>query len=369
MRPKSVAIIGTRGIPNRYGGFEQFAEYLSVALAAKGHDVTVYNPSHHEYQSCSYSGVTITHKWCPEAYLGAAAHIIYDYVCLRDAIRQNVDVVIELGYQSSALSMLLLHVGGVRIITNMDGLEWKRDKWSWLVKRFTKWAEKTAVLKSDQLISDNIGIQEYIKEEYGRQSTMIPYGAEIPSIIDETLIDKYKVSARSYFLAIARLEPENNIEMVLDGYVASSQSIPFLVVGNASTKYGAMLRKKYSRANIQFAGGVYDKSILDSLRFYTNAYFHGHSVGGTNPSLLEAMASRSLIVAHSNVFNRSVLGSDAHYFSSKSDVHQVILSLEDSGEAAAIEEGFKENNLRKIEEVFSWERVISQYEDLIRGVE
>lgn len=356
-----IAILGTRGIPNLYGGFEQFAEYVSVGLAGIGHEVTVYSPTFHPYRDATYKGVNIVRKWCPEGKIGAAAHILYDYLCLRDALGREADVVLELGYQSSAISMLLCPTRKTRLITNMDGMEWKREKWGPIIRRFTRWAEKVGVQKSDALVADNQGIQDYISGTYGKASVMIPYGAEVFDKADASVLGKYGLSANGYFILIARMEPENNVETILDGYVQSGAALPFIVVGNHAHAYGARLRQKFEGSNVHFAGGIYDINILNNLRFHARTYFHGHSVGGTNPSLLEAMASQAMIAAHDNIFNRSVLGDDALYFDSARDVAGI---LDNQAAIEAGREKYIAANLGKIRETYRWDRIVGQYADL-----
>ncbi|CAN4273123.1 RfaG Glycosyltransferase [Methylophilaceae bacterium] len=363
MKNKKIAIVGTRGIPNLYGGFEQFAEYVSVGLVKIGYDVIVYSPFSHPYKEAVYQGVKIVRKCCPEGILGSVAHIFYDFFCLRDAVNQKVDVVLELGYQSSAISMLVCSYGDTRVITNMDGLEWKRTKWSPMVQRFTRWAERIGVQQSHRLVADNQGIQDYIWKAYHKESTLIPYGAELFDRPDEMVLEKYDVSKNEYFILIARMEPENNIETILDGYCLSKSPLPFIVIGNFSTAYGAMLYSKYDGGNVRFVGGVYDINVLNNLRYFSNMYFHGHSVGGTNPSLLEAMASHSLIAAHSNVFNRAVLGDDALYFSNQADVVGILQNVHgDINKNKLIDA-----NLTKIRDMYSWSRIVEQYAALIES--
>lgn len=363
--PLRIAILGSRGIPNEYGGFEQFAEHLSVGLSKIGYDVFVYNPSFHQFKESTFKGVTIIQKWCPEKKIGSAAHIIYDYLCLKDAIRRGVDVVLELGYQSSAISLLISPINKTRIITNMDGMEWKRQKWGPIVQRFTRWAEKIGTYKSHALVSDNLGIQEYLKQTYGKESTMIPYGAEVFDAPDKSFLEQYELSENGYYILIARMEPENNIEMILDGYVMSMVEEPFVVVGNYSNEFGKKIYQKYNKSNIRFYGGIYDICSLNNLRYYARAYFHGHSVGGTNPSLLEAMASQSLIVAHDNVFNRSVLFDNAIYFQSSRQVAEI---LTDQKELFVRSRLCVDGNLRNIREVYRWDLIVHQYSELIERV-
>jgi len=176
-----------------------------------------------------------------------------------------------------------------KIVTNMDGLEWKRTKFNPTVQRFLRKAEAWAVRNSDALVADSTGIQDYLQKEYQVASTFIAYGAEVYSQVPEDELINYNVAKNSYFLLIARLEPENNVEVILDGYAKSKSTLPFLVIGNHQTAFGNYLKQKFEAVkSIRFLGGIYDLQKLNQLRANCKFYFHGHTVGGTNPSLLEA---------------------------------------------------------------------------------
>lgn len=361
-----IAILGTRGIPNSYGGFEQFAEYLSVGLVKLGHSVTVYNVHFHEYDQPEFRGVIIRKIYSPEKQIGAAANFVYDYLCMKDALKQDFDIIYEAGYHSNAPSYYLLKENSPIVITNMDGIEWKRSKWNYFTRQLIKKLEKIAVRKSDYLVSDNSAIQEYYKKEFNAESFCVAYGADIVEHFDEELLASYNVTANNYFLLIARLEPENNIEMILDGYVLSADVRLFLVIGNTDTKYGRFLQTKYRNTNIHFLGAVYKKEILDSLRYYCTLYFHGHSVGGTNPSLLEAMASQALIASHDNKFNKLVLNNNTLYFVKDKDVASIICNVNSLGDDKR--QIFIENNKAQIINNYSWKSIIFQYDSLFREV-
>jgi glycosyltransferase involved in cell wall biosynthesis len=356
-----IAILGTRGIPGNYGGFEQFAEYLSVGLVKRGHDITVYNPSFHKYSDNEYCGVKIRKVFSPEKRIGASANFIYDYLCLKDALAGNFDIIYELGYHSNAPSYYLLKRQSPLVVTNMDGMEWQRQKWNPLTRRLIRRLEAMAVRKSDYLVADNPAIRDYYSAQYGVAPLYIPYGAAIVENFDESLLLPYRVSPRNYFLIIARLEPENNIEMVLDGFVSAQSNFPFVVVGNKDTKYGKYLQNLYKKDDVRFVGAIYDKSILDALRHFCGIYFHGHSVGGTNPSLLEAMAAQAFISAHNNPFNRVVLGDDALFFCNKENTASIIRNYS-LGYGRNNE--FVSNNLGKIRLHYLWKDIIAKYEDL-----
>ena len=361
-----IAILGTRGIPNTYGGFEQFAEYLSVGLVERGHTVTVYNVHFHEYNQPEFRGVSIRKIYSPENRIGAAANFIYDYLCMKDALKQDFDIIYKAGYHSNAPSYYLLKKNSPVVITNMDGIEWKRSKWNYLTRQLIKRLEKIAVRKSDYLVSDNLAIQEYYRKEFGVESFYIAYGTDIVEYFNEEIISLYNVTANNYFLLIARLEPENNIEMILDGYVLSGDSRLFLVIGNAETKYGRFLQAKYLNSNIRFQGAVYNKEVLDNLRHFCLLYFHGHSVGGTNPSLLEAMGAEALIVSHDNKFNRSVLNINTLYFVKDKDVASIIFNIDSLGDDKR--KIFIENNKAQIIANYSWKSIVFRYESLFREI-
>ncbi|MGM8362806.1 DUF1972 domain-containing protein [Flavobacterium sp. ARAG 55.4] len=353
-----IAILGTRGIPNHYGGFEQCAEYLAVGLVKRGFEVIVYNSHNHPYQEKMWNGVQIVHCYDPEHRLGTAGQFIYDLNCILDVRKQNCDIVLQLGYTSSSVWGWLMPKKSI-ITTNMDGLEWKRTKYSEKVKKFLRYAESLGVKYSDYLISDSIGIQIYLKKTYKAHSTYIAYGASLFNSNDVDVLAAYQLNAYEYDMLIARLEPENSIEIILDGVAKANLNRPFLIIGNHETSYGNYLKEKYSIYNqIKFIGGIYNIDILNNLRYYSNIYFHGHTVGGTNPSLLEAMASNCLICANDNDFNRYILGADAIYFKEAKDVENHLLNVryyDDSFQSMLIE------NRKKITDIYDWEIIVDQY--------
>ena len=362
-----IAILGTKGIPNNYGGYEQFAEFISKRLIEKGHSVTVYNPHFHQYKDNEFHGVKIIRKYSPENILGGAANIIYDHLCLADALHQDFDIIYEAGYHSVALSFKYLKVKSLKspvIITNMDGLEWRRSKWNPVVQRIIKKLERIAVRHSPYLISDNEGIQEYLREKYGVESFYLPYGADPVEQFDVIHLREYGVDANKYFILVARIEPENNVETIIESHVRSSTPYPLLVVGNHNTKFGQYLKDRFRNPAIRFVGGNYNKPQLDSIRHFALAYFHGHSVGGTNPSLLEAMASHSFIIAHKNPFNAAILGGSALYFSNVDEAAAHIGAIESS--RAENKRHFIADNLSKIKTLYNWDVIVEKHEDLFK---
>ncbi|MBS1601031.1 MAG: DUF1972 domain-containing protein [Bacteroidetes bacterium] len=356
-----IAIMGTRGIPNHYGGFEQLAEHLAPGLARAGHDVTVYNSHNHPFQGKQWEGVKIVHCYDPEFLFGSAGQFVYDLNCILDARERNFDVILQLGYTSSSVWGLLFPENVV-VIYNMDGLEWQRAKYSRLTRRFLLYAERLAVRFSSFRIADSPVIQEYYSRKYGIGTEYIAYGADVFDSADASVPGAYGVEPGDYLLLMARMEEENNIEMVLNGFCSSGTTKKMLIVGNMSNGHGKYLKKKFSDdERVVFAGAIFEQEKVHSLKAFSFLYFHGHSTGGTNPSLLEAMASRALILAHDNAFNRNVLGGDAYYFSSAAGVRELVDGLV-RGEA---EEEMLRRNFEKVGECYSWPDVIEKYERFI----
>lgn len=358
----NIAILGTRGIPNNYGGYEQIAGFLASGLLNKGYHVTVYNSHNHPYKKDEWNGIRIVHRNDPEHRLGTMGQFFYDLNCIRHARNCNYDIILFLGYTSSSV-FSRWYPRKSSIIYHMDGLEWKRAKYSLPVRKFLKHAERLAVRHADFHIADSVVIQSYLENEYGIHPKYIPYGAIVQWNEDESVIRKYQLNKKQYYMVMARMEPENNIEMILDGFTGSKSERNFLVVGNTANKYGNYLIEKYrTDKRIVFAGALFEQAQLHSLRTFSSMYFHGHSVGGTNPSLLEAMASRCTIAAHDNGFNRAVLGNDAYYFKSSEDV----LALVSSETDASIVESMVQNNTKKIQDNYRWEKIVDEYDKLFK---
>jgi glycosyltransferase involved in cell wall biosynthesis len=356
-----IGILGTRGIPNQYGGFEQLAEYLSVGLYKKSFEVYVYNTHNHSYQEKTWNGVHIIHCSNPENNLKSAGQFIYDLNCILDARKRNFDVLLLLGYTSISVWGRLFPKKAT-IIINMDGLEWKRNKYSGRIRKFLFYAEKLAIKFSDYFIADSLAIQKYLQSKYDVTSAYIAYGAEIPGTADETVLIEKGLTRYNYFLIIARMEPENNIEMVLDGFSESHSDKKMIIIGNPGNRFGIYLQNKFRNdPRIIFIGPVYDKIKLNALKAYCALYFHGHSAGGTNPSLLEAMASGALIAANNNEFNSSILKKDAYYFLDSGEVKTLVENISRSQKEFTM----IANNIKKIEDEFTWTKIIDQYAEFI----
>lgn len=364
-----IAFISTRGIPNNYGGFEQFAEYISVGLAQRGHEVVVYSPKFHPYQEDTYKGVRLKHIYSPETWMGSSVgSFFYDFASLCDALKkEDFDIIYEAGYTSIIPAYIWFNVRKRKrpiFTTNMDGLENKRSKFSpMVVRRFLDWEEKMAVKYSHYLIADNMGIHDYYKEKYDKESKFLAYGADIHDDFNADYLKEFGLQPEEYYILIARLEPENNIVMAIEGYLHSKENgrRPLIVVGKTNTPHGKELVEKYgNEKNVRFVGGIYDFKKLDSVRHFSKAYFHGHSVGGTNPSLLEAMAAGCFIFAHDNIFNRAVLEENAFYYPSADKVAEYLNRIDTMAEESKIQ--YTANNIEVIRNEYSWEHLVDEHE-------
>jgi|SRR6185437_2179801 len=359
-----IAIIGTRGIPNQYGGFEQFAEQFSIRMAERGHSVTVYCSHRHPYKQDIFKGVRLIHCFDPEFLLGTFGQFIYDFNCIVNSRKHDFDIILQLGYTSSTI-WSWLYPGSAILATNMDGLEWKRTKYNKITRRFLKSAEKWAIKSSDYLIADSIGIQQYLLDKFNAHSIFITYGAEIylPGANDIQALATYSLTPDSYDLLIARFEPENSIETILKAY-RSSGNRKLVLIGNYNgTAFGKRMHNEYSNiSHIHFAGPVFDLRVLNILRHYSSLYIHGHTVGGTNPSLLEAMACNALICANNNIFNQAILGPDAFYFDSETDLRN-LLNRDPSKQNQIT---FIQNNRGKIETEYNWNIITENTEALFK---
>ena len=370
-----LGVLGSRGIPNQYGGFEEFAEHLSIQLSKSGFDVWVYNSHRHPCRDERWKGVNRIMCFDPEHLIGQAGQFIYDLNCIHDSRRRHFDIILQLGYTSSSIWHRRMPSSAF-VVTNMDGLEWKRSKYNRTVQKFLRYAERLAIKHSDLLIADNPAICQYLKDEYATDSVFIPYGADIPLLPDTKPADSTTIKITTdghapalkpygYYLVIARMQPDNHIEEIIRGGLQAETSLPLVIVGNHSGRFGRYLTKKYASEKIIFAGGIFEKSKLDELRRYSSLYFHGHSAGGTNPSLLEAMAASALICAHDNPFNREVLGGNAYYFKETKEVADVIQKINNNGR---VNSEFIKKNLEKVRADYTWEQVCKSYETLFMNV-
>ncbi len=355
-----IGILGTRGIPNHYGDFEQFAQYLSLGLVQRGHDVYVYSPDNHPYKENEWNDVQIIHCKDPEPRLGSFGPFFYALNCINDSRKRAFDILLHLGYTSDSIWHWRWPANTIHIV-NMGGMQWRRSKYNKLTRKFLKWAESLAAKNADVLIADSPYMQGYIEATYSKRAVNIPYGAEVFSDTDLSVFRKYKLIPNQYFLMVARSGHGNNIEMTIQGYISSQHPFPLVIIGSIENPFGKYLSSKYDHPSIRFCGTVYDQPELNNLRFYSTKYFHGHSAGGTNISLLEAMGCGCDIAAYNNVFNKAILQNDADYFSSAEDITGII----NKPAIEMIINQRKHFNIEKINTIYNQEKNINDYEQLM----
>jgi glycosyltransferase involved in cell wall biosynthesis len=360
VRMAKIAILGTRGIPALYGGFETFAEELSVRLVERGHDVTVYCEAGEGEQPEFFKGVRL--EYLPAPKLGSLSTILFDIRCLWHA-RKSFDIVYMLGYGASAFCFIP-RLWGSEVWINMDGVEWARSKWGLTAKLWFRFMETAAMWTPDRIIADAEGILAHLQSRHIvlPESAVIPYGAPaVDQTPDPLILDEWNITPGSYDLIVCRLEPENSVQEIISGYLASTMDRTLIVVGGigTETEYVKRLLRTQNR-RVRFIGTVYDKKKLLALRYHAAVYFHGHTVGGTNPSLLEAMGCGNVIVAHDNVFNRETAGNAAFYFRQPSDI-SLFLTAVATASSASIE--LRKNRAQqRIRMRYTWDGIVDQYE-------
>lgn len=357
-RKISIGIIGSRGIPNQYGGYEAAVQELAPRLAALGHRVVVYCSHLQTFKEKTWKGVELNYQYNPEDRLGSSGQFIYDLNCNLHSRKQCFDVILHMGYTSDSVWHRLWD-RKAKHVCNMDGMEWLRSKYSPTVQAFLKKAERWAALHSHLLIADSEGVLQYLQKKYPTPLSYIAYGAEIPVSFDVNHLSTYQLKAMEYDLLIARMEPENNIEMAIQAKIKSENEFPLVIFGNAN-KYGEALKETYGHhAAIRFYPANYHPEVMNSLRYYSRYYIHGHSVGGTNPSLLEAMAAQCRILAHDNIFNKSVLQYGGRYFDNSGQLCSLFAQNSDS----VVSRNQIDENIRAIRNKYNWELICKQYED------
>jgi glycosyltransferase involved in cell wall biosynthesis len=357
-----LAILGTRGIPARYGGFETFAEQLSTRLSAHGIDVTVFCPTPEPRGDERYSGVKLKYVRFPS--LGKYSEMFWDARCFCVA-RRSFDVVYMLGL-GGAFAAWVPRLFGAAVWVNTDGIEWKRSKFSWPQRAYLALAEALSVLFASRIVADSAAIAEYLRNRYPglNKVSTIAYGANIPTAApDPALVDEWQLQPNAYYLVVCRLEPENHVLEIVEGFEESHSSLPLVILGNIENPNGYVQRLLANRSKrVRFVGTVYDEERLTALRFHSRAYVHGHSVGGTNPSLLEAMSCSNLVIAHDNPFNREVLGPHGLYFQTATELSRQIDDI-DSGRIEI--EARRIAITDRIRERYGWDQIADAYEKLL----
>lgn len=360
-RTIEIAMIGTRGVPAAYGGFETAVEEIGRRLVERGHRVTVYTRGS-ESRDREYLGMTVVHlPALRQKQLETLSHT--GFSTLHAITRKAPDAAFVFNAANSPF-VPLLRGRGIPVALHMDGIEWKRSKWGARGKAYYRWAEEFGVRSADALIADAPGIADYYETEFGVSTEVLRYGAPILEDAPVEGIRAMDLVPGGYHLAVARFEPENHVLEIVEGYRESDAKLPLVVVGSAPYAAGYVQQIQDAAAGdprIHLVGGIYDQDLLDALYFHARTYVHGHSVGGTNPSLLRAMGAGTAVIAYDVNFNREVLDGEAWFFEGAQDISAHFTTLEDDAEAAQRAGDSARERARR---EFRWDEVAAGYEQL-----
>lgn len=360
---RTLNILGVRGVPARHGGFESFAERLSLFLVESGWDVTVYcqEAGKGAVSESLWRGIRRVH--IPVQRGGAAGTIVFDWRATCHALSQD-GLFLTLGY-NTAIFNLLQRLKGQTNIINMDGIEWRRDKWGLLAKSWFWLNERAGCWIGNHLVADHPRIREHLASRVSVEKiTMIPYGAEKVSDADASLLVPFGVEPDRFSVVIARPEPENSFLEMVRAFSRERRDHKLVVLGNFRSDSNPYHRQVMAAASdeVIFPGAIYDAPVVQALRFYSRFYLHGHRVGGTNPSLVEAMGAGCAVIAHDNPFNRWVAGVDAAYFVDEPACAELLENLLTDNAAIA---RMKAASSARFAERFTWDQVLREYEDLL----
>lgn len=353
-----IALIGTRGVPAQYGGFETCVEEVGFRLADRGHQVTVYcrsrsgDPGQEEYR-----GMRLVHL--PAIRRRSLETLSHTALSVAHLVRHGVDAAIVFNAANSPF-LPAFRIFGIPVATHVDGLEWQRTKWGRGGRLYYRFAESGAVRWSDALIADAGGIQDYYRKEFDADTELISYGAPVVSPGSHRLAE-LGLERNGYHLVVARFEAENHVDVIVDGYHRSSAVKPLVVVGSApySDEYTKRVASLADN-RVRFLGGVWDQELLDQLYAGAYTYLHGHSVGGTNPSLLRAIGAGTATTAFDVSFNREVLGDSGRYFTDAAGAGTAI----EEAEAAPQVTACRARGARSRAESYDWDDVAEAYEEL-----
>jgi glycosyltransferase involved in cell wall biosynthesis len=352
-----ISIVGTRGIPAKYGGFETAAEEIGARLAAAGHKITVYG---RERGPREYRGMRSV--YLPTIRTKYTETLAHSALSIGHVVGARPDVALVFNAANAPLATLLRLVR-IPFAVHVDGLEWKRDKWSGIAQSYYRAAERVAVNSANALIADSQGIVDYYRQRYGANPFFAAYGApeRLPGAWAERRLADLSLRADAFHLVVARFEPENHVREILQGFTRSRARLPLIVVGTAP--YSAQYRSEIEAiaeadSRILLLGPIWNDEVLDALYVGAASYIHGHSVGGTNPSLLRAAGAGACCIVYDVPFNREVMGDDGVYFTAPSDLADRINAMEDAPGK------YREMGTRgraHVTAVYDWDDVAARY--------
>lgn len=363
MTARCVRILGTRGVPAAHGGFETFAEHLALYLVAQGWRAVVYcqEDGAGSIFEDVWQGVERIH--IPVEQTGPKGTILFDWKATAHAAKFG-DLCLTLGY-NTAVFCTLLRIKGIPNLINMDGIEWSRAKWSGVAKTWFWLNDWAGCWLGNHLVADHPKIKLHLSSRVREDKiTMIPYGADVVADAPVEAVRALGLKPGRFLTVIARAEPENSLLEIVTGFSRKPRGYQLAVLGKYEPEKVTYHRAVMDAAGpeVIFLGAIYDKSVVRALRFHSVAYVHGHQVGGTNPSLIEAMGAGNPVIANDNQFNRWVAGDSAKFFSNSEDFSARLDEVLSNSEMLA---QMKAGILRRYREAFTWEMVLAEYEALL----
>lgn len=360
-----LAIMGTRGIPANYGGFETFAEQLSTILASRGHQVTVYGRSHYiETTADVYRGVRLA--VLPSLKYKYLDTIFHSFLSALHGMFRGYDAVLMCNAANS-FACILPRLAGAKVLINVDGLEWQRKKWNVLGRWWYLAGERLAVIFPHRIIADARVIQKYYRERYGSESLFIPYGAPSAKVTGQAGLERFGLKPDGYFLYVSRLEPENNAHVVIEAYGRVTSDLPLVIVGDApySRDYIRSL-KKAAGERVLFTGSVFGEGYRE-LQSNCFAYIQATEVGGTHPALIEGMGMANVVIANDTPENREVAGSGALFYS-RNDPVSLAGVLRDVLADPSLRPPLRRSALEIVKKRYNWEYVADMYEQALYDI-
>lgn len=359
---KKVAIVGAHGLPAKYGGYCTLAQYLAE-YKPDDFDVTVYCvASEYEEHPKFYKDVHL--EWVNYSARGIMAWQFHKYG-IKHALSHGADIIYLCG-SNGGFFLPFYHKYKNRFVLNIGGIEWKRNKFNWFMQRVLRLLMQCAVRNSGHLVADNKGIHDYIIEEYGRDdSVVIAYGGDQAKkeLITPEVAEKYPFVNNEYAVAIARIQSDNNVEMLLDAF--KDQRLPLVYIGNWNvTPWAQQIREKYSKcSNLILLDAIYDIPVLNQIRSNCTLYVHGHSAGGTNPSLVEAMNLGVPLACYDNGFNNNTTFCKAFYFKDVDSLKAII----NKGTPEQMQKVAKDMKALA-DEHYTWKTIAEKYYDFFRHI-
>lgn len=359
---RTLRILGTRGIPARHGGFETFAQHLALFLVHRGWNVTVYcqDEGSGPLQESMWRGVRCVH--IPVRQCGAPGTIIFDWKSTLHACRER-GLVLTLGY-NTAIFCLFYRLHGLSNLINMDGIEWRRKKWGPLAKAWCYVNEWCGAWLGNHLVADHPEIKTHLSTRVKADKiTTVAYGANRVDSADAGLLRQFGLEPDRFAIIVARPEPENSVLEMVSAWSRQARGLKLVVLGNYARDeaYHCQVLGAASQEVI-FPGAIYDAPTLNALRYFARLYLHGHQVGGTNPSLVEALAAGNAVLAHGNAYNRHVAGEGARYFRDAQDCAAQLGELLDD---PATLHSMRAASRKRHADAYTWEQILGQYEDLL----